>query len=272
MRAKDAAALRARLGSRLEFGTAGLRGPMGCGSSRMNDLTVIQASQGLCQYVLDHFGDAARERGVVIGYDHRALGTLNSETFGLLTAAAFLSKGVRVHLFRGVVATPLVVRAHCAHRPCACATLTPLRVCAAVRHCAQGLCRGRHGDRLPQPKARQWLQGVLEQRQPSAQRAAVAAAAAPARLYRALTQSAVAAMAAAQIIPPHDAHIAAAIERNLAPWEAYDTAAVRAHALCADPTEEVGEAYIRAVSTQLCRHAADNAVRGCASHALLPRP
>lgn len=35
----------ARFGSRLEFGTAGLRGPMGAGSARMNDLTVIQATQ-----------------------------------------------------------------------------------------------------------------------------------------------------------------------------------------------------------------------------------
>lgn len=37
--------LRARLLSRMTFGTAGLRAPMGAGFSRINDLTVIQATQ-----------------------------------------------------------------------------------------------------------------------------------------------------------------------------------------------------------------------------------
>jgi hypothetical protein len=34
-----------RFSTRLEFGTAGLRGPMGFGTSRMNDVTVIQSTQ-----------------------------------------------------------------------------------------------------------------------------------------------------------------------------------------------------------------------------------
>ena len=33
------------LGKRLEFGTAGLRGPMGAGNARMNDLVVVQTTQ-----------------------------------------------------------------------------------------------------------------------------------------------------------------------------------------------------------------------------------
>ena len=37
--------LQKRLGSRIEFGTAGLRGRMEAGFSRMNDLIIIQASQ-----------------------------------------------------------------------------------------------------------------------------------------------------------------------------------------------------------------------------------
>lgn len=32
-------------GARMEFGTAGLRAPMGAGVSRMNDLTIIQTTQ-----------------------------------------------------------------------------------------------------------------------------------------------------------------------------------------------------------------------------------
>ncbi|KAH0507022.1 Phosphoglucomutase-2 [Microtus ochrogaster] len=37
--------------SRMEFGTAGLRAPMGAGNSRMNDLTIIQTTQGFCRSV-----------------------------------------------------------------------------------------------------------------------------------------------------------------------------------------------------------------------------
>ena len=43
--------LEAILGSRLQFGTAGLRGPMGPGYNRMNDLVVLQTCQGLIRYI-----------------------------------------------------------------------------------------------------------------------------------------------------------------------------------------------------------------------------
>lgn len=41
------------LGQRLKFGTAGLRGQMGAGYARMNDLVVLQTAQvsGLCAAV-----------------------------------------------------------------------------------------------------------------------------------------------------------------------------------------------------------------------------
>jgi len=62
--------LQLRLGKRIAFGTAGLRGRMEAGFSRMNSLTVIQASQGLAEYLLRANPDT-KTQGVVIGRDAR---------------------------------------------------------------------------------------------------------------------------------------------------------------------------------------------------------
>ncbi|KAJ7849080.1 hypothetical protein B0H14DRAFT_2766071 [Mycena olivaceomarginata] len=95
--------LEQRMRTRIEFGTAGLRGRMAAGWSCMNDLIVIQASQGLCQYVLKNVANAA-SRGVVIGHDHR----YNSERWAELTAAVFVHAGFTTYLHRGLVHTPMV--------------------------------------------------------------------------------------------------------------------------------------------------------------------
>ncbi|KAJ7771839.1 hypothetical protein B0H16DRAFT_1305777 [Mycena metata] len=97
------AELEQRMRPRIEFGTAGLRGKMQAGWARMNDLIVIQASQGLCQYVLRNVENAA-SRGVVIGHDHRH----NSERWAQLTAAVFVNSGFKTYLCRGLVHTPMV--------------------------------------------------------------------------------------------------------------------------------------------------------------------
>jgi len=91
-----------RVGKRITFGTAGLRARMEAGFSRMNSVTVIQASQGLAEYLisLDPYN---REKGVVIGRDGRH----NSEKFAKLTASTFLKKGFKVYYLR-TVHTPLV--------------------------------------------------------------------------------------------------------------------------------------------------------------------
>ena len=96
-------------GSRVAFGTAGLRAEMGPGPARMNELTVLQASQGLLRHLEDELGaEELRRRGIAVGFDHRARGTLCSEQFGRLCAAAFVSQGVPVRLLTGLVPTPLV--------------------------------------------------------------------------------------------------------------------------------------------------------------------
>eukprot|EP01132_Coremiostelium_polycephalum_P007945 gene7945-9775_t len=101
---KNESELKARLESRIAFGTAGLRGPMKAGFSCMNDLTVIQASQGLCMYVKQTLAPDAERKGIVVGYD----GRYNSEVFAKLTAATFVSQGFKVHLFSRLVPTPFV--------------------------------------------------------------------------------------------------------------------------------------------------------------------
>ncbi|KAE8294799.1 Glucose 1,6-bisphosphate synthase [Larimichthys crocea] len=74
--------LRNRLCSRMSFGTAGLRAPMGAGFSRINDLTVIQSTQGLHSYLSRYFADFS-SRGVVVGFDQRAGGErLQQPAFG----------------------------------------------------------------------------------------------------------------------------------------------------------------------------------------------
>ena len=91
------------LGSRLTFGTAGLRARMGAGFSRLNSLTIVQTSQGLAQYLLEEKASAATA-GVVIGHDARR----NSRKFAKLAAAAFIAKGIRVLWYEDLVHTPMV--------------------------------------------------------------------------------------------------------------------------------------------------------------------
>ncbi|XP_053475605.1 phosphoglucomutase-2 [Ictalurus furcatus] len=101
--------LRRCFGARMEFGTAGLRAAMGPGVSRMNDLTIIQTTQGFCRYLERSFDDL-KQRGVVIGFDarqHTPSGA-SSKRFASLAAAVFISRGVPVHLFSVFTPTPYV--------------------------------------------------------------------------------------------------------------------------------------------------------------------
>ncbi|KAL6110055.1 pgm2 [Pungitius sinensis] len=102
-------ALKKCFSSRMEFGTAGLRAAMGPGTSCMNDLTIIQTTQGFCCYLEESFADF-KDRGVVIGYDARAHPPSggSSKRFASLAAAVFVSRGVPVHLFSDITPTPFV--------------------------------------------------------------------------------------------------------------------------------------------------------------------
>ncbi|XP_075055804.1 glucose 1,6-bisphosphate synthase [Mixophyes fleayi] len=101
--------LRDRLCCRMSFGTAGLRSAMGAGFSKINDLTVIQTTQGMYHYLLRCFPDV-KQRGLVVGYDTRAQASSNcsSESLAKLAATVLLSRDVPVYLFSKYVPTPFV--------------------------------------------------------------------------------------------------------------------------------------------------------------------
>jgi len=101
LEANDLAELDERFSGRLLFGTAGIRGVLGAGPMRMNQVVIAQVSAGLADYVLAHV-DSARTRGIVIGYDARN----KSRQFAEEAARIFLGKGLVVHLFEECVPTP----------------------------------------------------------------------------------------------------------------------------------------------------------------------
>ena len=101
----DAAAtdLAERFSGPLEFGTAGLRGLLGAGESRMNRAVVLRATHGLGLYLLEQLGGAAKELGVVIGYDGRKLGREFAED----AAGALAALGIRALFIDRPTTTPL---------------------------------------------------------------------------------------------------------------------------------------------------------------------
>ena len=92
-----------RFTQRLEFGTAGLRGKVGCGPNRMNRLVIQETATGLGHYVIEHVANATM-RGVVVGYD----GRLDSKQFAIDTASVLTALGIKVYLTSNVAATPIV--------------------------------------------------------------------------------------------------------------------------------------------------------------------
>ncbi|MEZ9039779.1 MULTISPECIES: phospho-sugar mutase [unclassified Vibrio] len=92
-----------RFTQRLEFGTAGLRGKVGCGPNRINRLVIQETATGLGHYLIEHVANATI-RGVVVGYD----GRLDSKQFAIDTASVLTALGIKVYLTSNVAATPIV--------------------------------------------------------------------------------------------------------------------------------------------------------------------
>ncbi|MDT0304881.1 phospho-sugar mutase [Streptomonospora wellingtoniae] len=95
--AGDDAGLADRFGSRLEFGTAGLRGRLGAGPNRMNRVMVMRAAAGVAQWA----GPGAT---VVIGYDARH----RSADFARDSAAVLAGAGCTALLLPRPLPTPVL--------------------------------------------------------------------------------------------------------------------------------------------------------------------
>jgi phosphomannomutase len=98
--ASEPAELRERFAGPLEFGTAGLRGLIGAGESRMNRAVVRRTTAGLAAYLKATHEGPLR---VVIGYDARR----KSDVFAWEAAGVLAAAGITVHLSEGLCPTPL---------------------------------------------------------------------------------------------------------------------------------------------------------------------
>ncbi|MEZ4401656.1 MAG: phospho-sugar mutase [Kofleriaceae bacterium] len=88
--AAAAADVTERMSGRLEFGTAGIRGVLGAGPQRMNQLQVREVTAGLAAALCESIPDA-QARGVVIGHDARVKSRLFAEeTAAVLAGAGFV--------------------------------------------------------------------------------------------------------------------------------------------------------------------------------------
>ncbi len=97
----DPAELEDRFGSRLKFGTAGLRGALGAGPNRMNRVVVAQAAAGLAAYLLRTPAEQRKGR-VAIGYDAR----YNSRQFAMDTAEILQGAGFDAYVAPRILPTP----------------------------------------------------------------------------------------------------------------------------------------------------------------------
>ena len=188
----------------------------------MNDLTVVQATQGLCQYLVSSSSGGLaelRERGVALGFDHRAVPNLgiSSARFAALAAQVFLSREVPVKM----VACGGAARGS----PFAfsCTPMVPFAV--KTLGCAAGvMVTASHNPKEDDGYKVYWGNG-------------------------------------SQIIPPHDKGIAADIEKAQEPWDfdAYsrcDLESILSSALVEDVTATLSEQYFAEMSASLCYHRA----------------
>ncbi|GHJ35239.1 phospho-sugar mutase [Streptomyces sp. TS71-3] len=103
IRAGERKELEARFAGTLQFGTAGLRGELGAGPTRMNRAVVIRAAAGLARYLIARQPDGTSGL-VVVGYDARHM----SAEFARDTAAVLTGAGLRAAVLPRPLPTPVL--------------------------------------------------------------------------------------------------------------------------------------------------------------------
>ncbi|MEG0492474.1 MAG: phospho-sugar mutase [Clostridia bacterium] len=93
-------ALLSAFGTELHFGTGGLRGVLGVGTSRMNRYTVARATLGLAHYLKKENEHPA----IVVAYDSRH----GSQEFTSVVAEVMASEGVKTYVFPTLAPTPML--------------------------------------------------------------------------------------------------------------------------------------------------------------------
>ncbi len=96
----NTAELEKRFSGRLQFGTAGLRGPLQAGPMGMNRVLVAQAAAGLALFLLASTDNPS----IVIGYDGRK----NSRIFAEDTAEIMQGAGINAHIMPDLRPTPVL--------------------------------------------------------------------------------------------------------------------------------------------------------------------
>jgi len=91
-------------GTRLAFGTAGIRGPLGAGPAAMNRIVVSQTTAGLASFLLSHRSYTDKRLRVVVGYDARK----NSAVFARDTAKVLSGYDIEALLTPHEVPTPVL--------------------------------------------------------------------------------------------------------------------------------------------------------------------
>lgn len=235
---------------------------MGAGYNRMNSVTVQQTTQGLMHYLQQQGPQRLQQGGVAIGYDGRH----HSREFALIAAAVFVSQGIPVWLFSELVPTPFVPAAVQQLVSEVCVGFMHGGACAAPHHSQHHLpclpvCRAVQGEswsrlRTTPPNTTATRCSTYCRSSSGSSWRACCSPSQPTstsqdhRLLHPLLQ--VYWSNACQIIPPHDAGIAAAIEQNLALWPLLPLDAIRAgHPLVRDPLDLVAEQYYSSLSQHL---------------------
>lgn len=89
-------------GADLAFGTAGLRGEMGPGTNRMNPLVIQKATVGMANFVLEHYGEKGKKRGVAVSFDSR----FHSQEFAKEVCSILNAYGINTYTFACPHPTP----------------------------------------------------------------------------------------------------------------------------------------------------------------------